>query len=114
LTSLGRAYLASAPEGKRKALLAHFREARRAQWRRLGPEITSAIESVAQDGYCAASWQPGVAAVAAPLVFQGAHYALDASLSSAEDFQAGVRELAPTLIELKQRILRQLEAGAAD
>jgi DNA-binding IclR family transcriptional regulator len=77
-------------------------------------EITSAIGSVAENGYCAASWQPEVAAVAAPLVFQGAHYALNVSLSSAEDFQAVVRELAPTLMELKQRILRQLEAGAPD
>ena len=46
LTSLGRAYLASAPEAKRKALLAHFRQARRATWPDLGAEISLAIESV--------------------------------------------------------------------
>ena len=114
LTSLGRAYLASAPEAKRKALLAHFREARSGQWRRLGAEITSAIESVANDGYCAASWQAEVTAIATPLVFQGAHYALNVSLSTAEAFDAVVRELAPTLIDLKQRILHKLEAEAAD
>jgi DNA-binding IclR family transcriptional regulator len=114
LTSLGRAYLASAPEAKRKALLAHFRQARAGQWRRLGAEITLAIESVAHDGYCAASWQPEVAAVATPLVFQGAYYALNVSLSSAQAFDASVRELAPTLLDLKQRILHKLEAAAAD
>ena len=114
LTSLGRAYLASAPETKRKALLAHFRAARPGQWRRLGAEITSAIESVASDGYCAASWQPEVAAVATPLVFQGAYYALNVSLSSAEAYEALVRVLAPTLMDLKQRILLELEAGAAE
>jgi DNA-binding IclR family transcriptional regulator len=114
LTSLGRAYLASAPDAKRKALLAHFREARAGQWRRLGAEISLAIESVGRNGYCAASWQPEVTAVATPLVFQGACYALNASLSSAEAFEEVVRELAPILVDLKQRILRELEAAAAD
>ena len=114
LTSLGRAYLASAPDPRRKALLAHFRQARAGQWRRLGPEIAAAIESVADRGYCAASWQPEVAAVATPLVFQGAHYALNVSLSSAEPFDALVRELAPTLMDLKQRIVRKLESVAPD
>nr|WP_236600016.1 IclR family transcriptional regulator [Ramlibacter alkalitolerans] len=114
LTSLGRAYLASAPQGKRSALLAHFRQARGAQWRRVGAEITAAIESVAQNGYCAASWQPEVAAVATPLVFQGAYYALNVSLSSAEAFEVAVRELAPTLVDLRRRILERLEAAAED
>jgi DNA-binding IclR family transcriptional regulator len=114
LTSLGRAYLASAPEARRKTLLAHFRQARAGQWRRLGAEITLAIESVARNGYCAASWQAEVAAVATPLVFQGAYYALNVSLSSAEPFEAIVRELAPTLMDLKQRVLHKLEAAAGD
>jgi DNA-binding IclR family transcriptional regulator len=114
LTSLGRAYLASAPEAKRKSLLAHFRETRAGQWRLLGPEITRAIEGVAMHGYCAASWQPEVAAVATPLVFQGAYYALNVSLSSPEPFDVAVRELAPALMELKQRIVHKLEAAAAE
>lgn len=114
LTSLGRAYLASASEPRRKALLAHFRETRARQWRRLGAEITLALESVAAHGYCAASWQAEVAAVATPVVFQGAHYALNASVSSSEPFEAVVRELAPALLELKQRILLELDAAAAD
>jgi DNA-binding IclR family transcriptional regulator len=112
LTSLGRAYLASAPVAKRKALLAHFSEARAGQWPRLGAEITLAIESVAREGYCAASWQPEVAAVATPLVFQGAYYALNVSLSSPESFEAVVRELAPTLLDLQQSILLKLAAAA--
>lgn len=114
LTSLGRAYLASASEARRKALLAHFRETRAGQWRRLGAEIALAIESVAANGYCAASWQAEVAAVATPLVFQGAHYALNVSVSSSEPFDAVVRELAPALLDLKQRIVSELEAAVAD
>ena len=114
LTSLGRAYLASAPEAKRKALLAHFREARASQWRAVGAEITHAIESVAREGFCAASWQPEVAAVATPLVFQGAHYALNVSLFSGEAFESVVRELAPVLMDLKQRITAKLDAATTD
>jgi DNA-binding IclR family transcriptional regulator len=114
LTSLGRAYLAAAPEGRRKALLAHFREARAGQWRRLSAEISQAMEGVARDGYCAASWQAEVTAVATPLVVQGAYYALNASVSSAESFDSVVRELAPALLDLKQRIVRKLGSEAAD
>lgn len=112
LTSLGRAYLASAPDAKRKALLAHFRAARPAHWRTLQAEIMLAISGVHEKGYCAAAWQPEVVAVAAPLVFQGAHYALNVSVSSADSYEALVRELAPTLLALRQRILKELEAAS--
>lgn len=114
LTSLGRAYLASAPEPRRKALLAHFATARAGKWRRMNAEISMAIRSVAEHGYCAASWQPEVVAVAAPLVFQGAHYALNASLSSGDPYEEVVRALAPALLDLRQRILWDLESAAAD
>jgi DNA-binding IclR family transcriptional regulator len=114
LTSLGRAYLASAPEARRKALLAHFRQGRPAAWRDLGSAITLAIASVAERGYCAASWQPEVVAVATPLVFQGSQYALNVSLSTAEPVEEVVAELAPRLLALKQGILHALEVAAPD
>lgn len=114
LTSLGRAYLASAPEVKRKALLAHFRQARRATWRNLGAEIALAIESVTACGYCAASWQPEVVAVATPLAFQGTHYALNVSLSTADPVKDVVAELAPKLLALRKIILHAFEVAASD
>ena len=114
LTSLGRAYLASAPDAKRKALLAHFRQTKAAHWAVLQAEITQAMKTVAEKGYCAASWQPEVVAVATPLLFHRAHYALNVSLSSAQAFEDVVRELAPTLLALKQRIVQQLEMAASD
>jgi DNA-binding IclR family transcriptional regulator len=114
LTSLGRAYLASAPEAKRKALLAHFRRTRAAQWRALSTELELAMASVAAADYCAASWQAEVTAVATPLVFRGSHYALNVSLSSAEAFDDVVNELAPTLLALKQRIWKELEVASPD
>lgn len=114
LTSLGRAYLASAPEAKRKALLAHFRQSKPARWRSLNAEITLAMSSVAEVGYCAASWQPEVAAVAAPLVFQGSFYALNVSTFSPAAFEDAVSELAPTLLALKERICHDLEVATSD
>ena len=111
LTSLGRAWLASAPDDQRKALLAHFRRLRRAQWGELGPALASAVADVEAHGYCAASWQAEVVAVAAPLAFKGSRYALNVSLSTAEPFAAAVRELAPTLLALKARIQQELDAA---
>jgi len=111
LTSLGRAYLASASEGQRKALLAHFRRLRRAQWGVLQPALEAAIAEVGTTGYCAASWQPEVVAVATPLEFKGSRYALNVSLSTAEPFATVVRQLAPTLLALKQRIQHALDAA---
>lgn len=114
LTSLGRAYLATAPEVKRRALLAHFREARRATWRNLGAEISLAIASVEEHDFCFASWQSEVVAVATPLAFQGAQYALNVSLSTAEPIAEVVSELAPQLLALKKNILHALAVAAPD
>jgi DNA-binding IclR family transcriptional regulator len=114
LTSLGRAYLASAPEAKREALLAHFRQARTVSWRHLGTEISLAIASVSERGFCAASWQPEVVAVATPLIFHGSHYALNVSLSTAEPIDEVVAELAPKLIALKKSIVHAFEVSEPD
>lgn len=111
LTSLGRAWLASAPESQRKVLIAHFRRTRRAQWSKLGPALAAAIAQVEAIGYCAASWQPEVVAVATPLVFKGFRYALNVSLSTAESFAGAVGELAPTLLALRARIQKELDAA---
>jgi DNA-binding IclR family transcriptional regulator len=108
LTSLGRAYLASAPDARRATLLGHFRRTRGPQWRTLGPEIAAAMQSVRREGWCAASWQPEVVAVAAPLVVDGSHYVLNVSVSTADSFTEAVRELAPSLLALKASIEREL------
>jgi DNA-binding IclR family transcriptional regulator len=111
LTSLGRAYLASASEVQRRALLAHFRRVRRAQWPELGLALSAAIRDVEEKGYCAAAWQPEVVALATPLVFQRSHYALNVSLSTSEPLAAVVLELAPMLLTLKAKIERELAAS---
>ena len=111
LTSLGRAYLATAPEHQRKALFAHFRSLRRAQWGQLEPAITAAMAHVHEKGYCAASWQAEVVAVATPLTFNDSRYALNMSVSTADAFATVVRELGPVLLALKARIQRELDVA---
>jgi DNA-binding IclR family transcriptional regulator len=100
LTSLGRAYLASAPEGRRKALLALFKSRRGAQWPQLAEAIRKAIESVETKGFCVASWQPEVVALAAPIRSAESAYVLNVSVSTADPIDRVARELAGPLLEL--------------
>ena len=108
LTSLGRAYMAGLPEAGRKRVIAHFRRARQAQWQEMGPALANAIREVEANGYCAASWQAEVVALATPLVFQERCYALNVSVTTAEPFDATVAELAPTLMTLRVEIQHAL------
>lgn len=113
LTSLGRACLSALPEARGAELMAHFRAARKAQWRQLGPALRQSTADVASQGWCAASWQPEVVAVATPLQFQGAVYALNMSLTTpgALDQEAG--RLARLLMRLKREVEVALEQSAA-
>lgn len=112
LTSLGRAYLAVAPEAERRALLALFSRRRGAQWPALAEEIEAAAESVARRGYCAAAWQPEVVALATPLRAGAAPLVLNISVSTTEPMARVARELAPKLLEMAQRIEQALRARA--
>lgn len=113
LTSLGRAWLAGAPAANRKALLAHFRRVRGRQWKTLGPEVTAAIRGVEANGWCAAAWQPEVVAVAAPLVIDRTLYALNVSVSTADDVQATAAELSAALLALKASIEHAVMVASA-
>ncbi|MEG0226029.1 MAG: helix-turn-helix domain-containing protein [Comamonas sp.] len=113
LTSLGRAYLAVAPQARREALLARFAQRRAAQWPVLQEEIARAAQSVAARGFCAAAWQPEVVALATPLVTADAVYVLNCSLSTAEPLAQVAEELCAPLLQLRGEILQQLDAAAA-
>src|SRR5207247_2069705 len=71
LTSLGRAYLAALPEAQRLAVMTLIKHRRRAGWAAIQEEIERAISSVHDHGYCAASWQPEVIAIATPVAVEG-------------------------------------------
>lgn len=109
LTSLGRAYLATAPDDRRKHLMAIFRKRRRTQWPSMLAEIEESIRHVQTEGYCAASWQPEVIAVAAPLVTADATFVLNVSLSTNEPIDRVARRLSPKLLILASDV----QAGLA-
>jgi DNA-binding IclR family transcriptional regulator len=114
LTSLGRAYLAIAPPAHRRALMACFKKRRAAQWPALALEIEQAMGQVRDEGFCAASWQPEVVAVAAPLPALDAAYVLNVSVSTPEGMDAVVPRLAPVLSALVGRVRARLAMREPD
>jgi DNA-binding IclR family transcriptional regulator len=115
LTSLGRAYLATlAPEAFSAMLLALAEKHQGRGWRSLRREIEVAVLSVREKGYCIASWQPQVIAMATPLHIGGYEvHALNVSVSTQEDAEAVEAALAEPLMELAAAIqarMRRLES----
>lgn len=101
LTALGRAWLAVAPKADRAALLAQWRARRRTRFRRVEREIAEAATSVAGEGFCFASWQPQVVALAAPIVCDGRPiHVLNVSVTSEAPVAAVVRHLERPLLTL--------------
>ncbi|QEZ44927.1 IclR family transcriptional regulator [Cupriavidus oxalaticus] len=110
LTSLGRAHLATlAPEAFNAMMASMAEKHRRRGWSELRREIEAAVSSVHEKGYCVASWQPQVVAMATPMRFDayGVHV-LNVSVSTQQD--AGVVEgaLAQPLMELAKAIQERL------
>ena len=108
LTSLGRAYLAVAPDARRRALLELFRQRRGERWPRLSREIGLAMRQVHRFGFCAASWQPEVVALSTPLQVGASHCSLNLSLSTAEPLSAVVLRLSGPLLRLADDIRDEL------
>jgi len=105
LTSLGRAYLASTSAVRRKTLFEVFKARRGAQWPPLLAEIEQSIRSVRESGFCAASWQPEVVALATPVITAETCYSLNVSVSTVESMEAVVDALSAPLLELRKAIL---------
>lgn len=100
LTSLGRAYLAIAPAQQKQELFEHFKKTRTSQWPHLLEEIKLAEKQMREHGYCHASWQPEVLALAKPIELGAQIYVLNVSVSSDEETAGLIRKLAPILIQL--------------
>lgn len=114
LTSLGRAWLAVAPEARRLELFDEF-EARRADWPRLRKEIDKAIESVRRRGWCVASWQPEIVALATPLLLENERpHVLNVSVSSEESVSDVTAELKGPLLALARQIVKAFDAREVD
>lgn len=105
LTSLGRAWLAAADEDARRFLLDGFRIHRRSGWRELSREISAAIEDVRHKGFCWASWQPQVVALATPIsVEDHPIYVLNMSVTGDTEPGQVVERLAGPLLALAHRL----------
>lgn len=109
LTSLGRAWLAAAGEAERERLMQQFCARRGATWPELQAELTAAITSVQQHGYCWASWQPQVVALAMPIVTMD-HPVYVLNMSVTADAAPGevVERLHGPLLSLGSRIADSL------
>lgn len=109
LTSLGRAYLAVVDDAQRQALLAQFRQRRSTDSRRLFDEIDAAKISVDTKGYCAASWQPEVVAMATPLVLPDRPiYVLNVSVRTTASMSETQKQLGGPLLELREKAMTAL------
>lgn len=109
LTSLGRAYLSTLPTPERLELEVAFRRRRERTWNVLSAEIRAALISIGESGYCAASWQPEVIAVAAPLITSDITYAVNVSVLTTDPVERVVSRLAPKLLTLRDDIGFALE-----
>ncbi len=112
LTSLGRAYLSTLDAATREALLDGIRRGyRSSSWKPIRADIDSAIAKIAAQGYCVASWQPGVVAMSTPLRGQGGQaLALNLSLITDDAPSSVGRQHAPALLALKAEIEHRLES----
>jgi DNA-binding IclR family transcriptional regulator len=106
ITSLGRAYLAVLEEAQRRPLLDLFRSRRcESRGAQLENEIDEAVQSVRTKGYCVASWQPEVVAIATPLGIPAYRsYTLNISLSTTDSAEEIVERYAEALLDLAQAI----------
>jgi len=105
LTSLGRAWLAASPADERDAWMERLRNRRAEEWPRLQAEIGAAIANVHAHGYCVASWQPGVVALAAPIVIANRPlHALNMSVTNRSDIERVAHELEQPLLQLARDI----------
>jgi DNA-binding IclR family transcriptional regulator len=105
LTALGRAWLAAAPIAERAALMAQWRIKRRKTWPSLKSELAESILDVERKGYCVASWQPQVVALAAPLTFDATRiYAVNVSVTTSVPRHEIVERLEKPVLKLAKQI----------
>lgn len=117
LTSLGRAHLATlSPDGFNAMIKRMASKSPGPRWRVLRREIDAAVASVHEKGYCVASWQPQVVAMATPLQFDGyAVHVLNVSISTQQEAAEVEAALAEPLMQLAAEIREGMlrEEGSA-
>lgn len=110
LTSLGRAYLASLSTEQRTEVLELIQAKRSSVMPdRLIDDIRRSVLDVHQHHFCAVSWQHEVVALATPLVIdQDQVFILNMSMATQLSLESVSEQLAPSLLELKAKIIENL------
>lgn len=109
LTSLGRAYLATVSAQRRRRYMESFQRRCLGNWRTVLTEVNTAIRQVHTDGYCFASWQPEVVAVAMPLPTAEGVFVLNVSVSTEEPAAHVANRLSDPLQKLAANIQGALD-----
>lgn len=107
-TSLGQAYLSQVREPQRSQVMQHMARKHGQNWPAIAQALARAQASIAERGWCAASWQAGVVALSSPVRFQDLDYALNVSLTVTEDKDAVIERLAQILLDLHAQLQRAL------
>jgi DNA-binding IclR family transcriptional regulator len=109
LTSLGRAWLAVCSDAQRQRVLAQLKINKPAEYTPLLAEIEQARQAVQSQGFCVASWQPDVVALACPVwVSNQPIYALNISVTTHSSLADIADRLGPVLLDLAKQITLRL------
>jgi DNA-binding IclR family transcriptional regulator len=113
-TAMGRAFVCSAPEAEREALLAQLQREHGADWPRLKAGLERAIQGFQRTGYCVSlgEWYEDVHAVAVPLMQVDGSQSVVFSIGGPA-YQLGQplieRDIGPRLVQLVRNLEAQLK-----
>lgn len=113
LTSLGQAYLATAPSERLKMLEPIFKRRNGKHWPLVQSTLQASMACMQQHGYCWASWQPEVLALSTAFESTEGICVLNVSVSTPEQVDILIETLAPHLLRLKEDIFLEMTQRSA-
>ncbi len=106
LTSLGRAYLSTLTPSEKRLQFAHLKVRHPRDWSILRQQINASIEEVNDHGWCAASWQPQVVALATPIELESQPvHVLNMSVHTKDSQKDVTQRLSTELMRLKGNLM---------
>lgn len=104
-TSLGRAWIANLTLADRTELLLRLQASGIKNWIQIEEEIKKAITSMAEKGYCIATWLPEISAISTSVQLSNGTYAsLNFSTPAESDLNGYLENYVQALFELKDKI----------
>ncbi|MCP3709509.1 IclR family transcriptional regulator [Paraburkholderia sp. CNPSo 3274] len=115
LTALGRAHLSTLDDDERARRLASLERRGSRHWKPIRRQILEAIDHVRRLGYCVASWQPEVVALATPLTVPGhPPVMLNFSVRTTDTPSDVSTALAAPLLQLREAIVHAMAVLESD